>query len=213
MDIHEARRQVRRGAPTPEAVWLTVLVATARKRWVSRTALTQAVGVDLMGLQGAQSTRWLPSNTLPDRREFLQDFVLPSHPIWRYHALTLSAFFGIRSGRLWLCRKCQRPFVRHEQRPRQIRCDDCLKVRITAAGLPGSIKPIYQAARKRRTLRVHRGTLPSEQRDREQAAALRDARLYQQGKLTLAEWRERHDRKDRPGPKPSARRASQPLAG
>ncbi len=201
MSVNEALSQIERGTQNPAAVWLTVLGAKTRKRQVAARVLEQAAGLALMELQSPRiGVRWLPPHPLSDHREFSQDVVL-SPQLWQRQALTLSACFGLKSGRLWLCRICERPFVRLENRPRQTRCDECRKVHRTAAGLRRSMRATYQVIRRRLALRVHRGTLTLEQRTQEQTAALQDAWLVQRGMLTFGEWSARHDRKDRPGRK------------
>jgi hypothetical protein len=201
MSVNEAFSQIERGTQTPMAVWLTVLGAKALKRQVAARVLEQAAGLALMELQSPRiGVRWLLPHPLSDHREFSQDVVL-SPQLWQRQALTLSACFGLKSGRLWLCRNCERPFVRHENQPRQTRCDECRRIHRTAAGLRSSMRAMYQVIRRRLALRVHRGTLTPEQRTQEQKAALQDAWLVQQEKLTFGEWSARHDRKDRPGRK------------
>jgi DNA-directed RNA polymerase subunit RPC12/RpoP len=204
MDVDQALRQLKGGAESPVAVWLTVLDTLTRAQRVPRSVLNNAIKRVLFGFNGLQGPRsptqwWLPTAFVS--REFVQVFVPPPDPIGRLHRLTLSALFGIASRRLWLCSSCLQPFVRHERRPRQMRCDECRKRRVTAANLPQSVLAAYTAVRKRLALRVHRGTLTLEQREQKQQTALHDARLVSQGKLTLAEWKYRHDQKERVGRK------------
>ncbi len=149
------------------------------------------------------------------RKQMIQSFVLrPEAP--EQAALALSASFGLICGRLWRCRKCGKPFVRSLERLSQQTCDNHTKVVTTAAGLPRSVNILYRRLQKRLNVWVSRQrerlrkTLPAQEvatrvakverrRRRRLHRALSDARRVEAGRLTLDEWRTRHDRKGKPG--------------
>ncbi len=158
---------------------------------------------------------WLPP--YGSRRSMEQSFFLrPEGP--EQAALALSASFGLVSGRLSRCGECGKPFVRSLRRMSAETCDECIhaKVLTTASGLSRSVSARYRRLRTRLNVwvsrqrkRLHR-TLPPQKaamriaqverkRDRRLRRALVDAKRVEAGKLTLDEWRTKHDQKGKPG--------------
>jgi len=135
---------------------------------------------------------WIPPRG--SRGEMVQPFFLPVNP--EAGAISLSTSFGMVSGNLWVCRGCRRPF----QRSSTVRkCPDCHKAETlkTAAGLPRElVHKVWRPFRKRLDLRVLRGTMQPEERDRQKVAALRSLRDVGTGRLPLPEWREQWERQN-----------------
>ena len=145
----------------------------------------------------AHAITWVPMRPATDRRELELRFSVPT----REHAVVLSLIFGIASGRLWICSKCGRSFVRKSTRHHT--CTDCRRATVatTAAGLPWrTVGPRYADLRRRLNLWVHRGQMSREERARRLDAALRDAREVQFLKMSLDDWGTRHDIRERPKP-------------
>jgi len=146
---------------------------------------------------------WVEWQPPQERRgEFVQQLFLPTNP--QVGALSLSAAYGLASGRLWRCRECRYPFVRLLSQPTQRICQSCLRKRkvTTAAGLPSSLLRVWTPLRKRYDQRVSRGAITPPGRDRRLQRVLEDLRRVARGRLTLGEWQQRHDRKEKRGRKP-----------
>ena len=180
---------------TPEAAWLAVLWNKVHRRVNPPEVIGNALGC-------TEGVGWTPP-LQSSPREFTLEYSLGAKPA--AGALALSCLFGLITNRLWICRHCQRPFARQSNRPRQTTCDKCLHTRVisTAANLSPSIGVPYTRLRKRLALRVHRKSLRTEERKKLQDAALRDARLVDQKKLSLDEWLARYDKRERRGRRPT----------
>jgi hypothetical protein len=134
-------------------------------------------------------------------REIVQPFFLPVNA--EAGAISLSAAFGMVSGGIWVCRECHQPFRRSSTTKV---CPECQRGAslTTGAGLPASLKPVWRRFRKRLDLRVMRGQMVPQDRDRAKQLGLRALREVAGGRLALSTWNERwNQRRSRiPGSRP-----------
>jgi len=109
--------------------------------------------------------------------------------------LMLSLLFGCLAGRLHLC-LCGNVVLTTQLRRRQT-CGACFTTRAT--GLPRSAQKVWGRVQTRWAVRVFRGTLSREDRDTMRRQALADMGQVKRRRLSLGEWGQQWDTRQRAG--------------